>query len=82
MTNRELLCDFGYEDVVLFEDPEYDEAIIGVTDDFRAVYDFDLMVECLVNNYSMSEMEAADFICFNASFSTSDMPVIMYRLPV
>ena len=83
MTNRELLCDFGYEDAIVFENPDYDEAIIGVTDDYRVVYDYDLMVEHLVNHCGMSEMDAADLISYNSSYSSPyGAPIIMYRLPV
>ena len=45
MTNKELLCDLGYEDSVVFDNPDYDEAIIGVSHDGRVIYDIDLMVE-------------------------------------
>lgn len=31
MTRREMLAEQGYEDVVVFENPDYDSAIIGVT---------------------------------------------------
>lgn len=41
---RELLVEMGYEETVLFENPRYDEAIIGVTSDGNAVYDYELMV--------------------------------------
>ena len=39
-----LLLDNGYEGVKYFTNFSYDTALIGVTDDNRAVYDFDLMV--------------------------------------
>lgn len=28
--NREILCEMGYNDSVCFENPDYDEAIVGV----------------------------------------------------
>lgn len=36
------------ETVMVFDNYDYDSALIGYTDDYRAVYDYDLMVEYLV----------------------------------
>lgn len=41
MTNREILADLDYEELVVFENPDYDEAIIGVSHDDRVIYDYD-----------------------------------------
>lgn len=49
MSKRELLVDSGYEDCIVFDDPEFDEAIIGVTTDNCVVYDFNLMVQHLMD---------------------------------
>lgn len=45
---RDLLNEMGLEDSVVFENPDYDSAIIGYSDEYRIVYDFDLMVEHLM----------------------------------
>ena len=34
---RDALCDMGYEDAVIFDGPDYDEAIVGVTDGGQVV---------------------------------------------
>lgn len=66
----ELLEDHGFVDVVLFREPDYETAFLGVTTKDNAVYDFDLMVEYLVENNICEDWdEAADFILFNDSFS-------------
>lgn len=46
-TAEQILADNGYdaEDIVLLKDESYDSALIAVTDDFRAVYSYDKMVE-------------------------------------
>lgn len=84
MTNRELLCDMGYEDSVIFDNPDYDEAIIGVSYDGRVIYDIDLMVQHLMTYCDMDEMEAIEFIDYNCSYSSPYAkygdPIIMYRL--
>ena len=40
---KQLLIDNGYENVKYFVNFSYDTALIGVTEDNRAVYDFDKM---------------------------------------
>ena len=81
MTARERIENEGYEDVIIFDNPSYDDALIGVTYDNRAVYDFDKMVAWLVSHDGMTEEEACDFICYNASFYYHDkQPLIMYAI--
>ena len=84
MDNRELLVELGYENSIVFENPDYDPAIIGVTEnDDRVVYDFDLMVKHLVDTDGMTELEAIEFIEYNTIRSLPYMenaPVIIRRL--
>ena len=84
MVNREILYDMGYEDSVVFENPDYDEAIIGVSHDGRVIYDMDLMVEHLMVHDGMTEMDAVDFIDYNTArsipYAGECDPIIMYRL--
>lgn len=48
MTAEERLLDEGYEGVVVFSDFSYDDALIGVSEDNRAIYDFNKMVKWLM----------------------------------
>lgn len=63
MGNIDELNDVDYPDeldgVMVFSGPSYREALIGVSDDERAVYDYDLMVQSLVDEDGMTEDEAA-----------------------
>ena len=81
---REILCDMGYDDSIVFDGPDYDEAIIGVTYEGRVVYDFDLMVKCLVD-HGMTELEAIDFIKYNTiralPYAGENPPIIINRPP-
>ena len=81
---EQLLIDNGYEDVVCFEDFDYDDALIGVSYDNRAIYDFDLMVEWLVLNEGFSELEAVEWIEVNTlrSYPRNGLepPIVMYSL--
>jgi len=83
--NRYILSDMGYEDSVVFENPDYDKAIIGVSDDDRVIYDYDKMIECLVSEDDMTEEEAVDFISYNTIRSLTYIqndkkPIIMFSL--
>jgi hypothetical protein len=48
--------------VQILDGYEYDEALIGVTTDGRAVYEFEKMVECLMNKYEWSDIDAIEWI--------------------
>lgn len=84
MTNREQLYDLGYEDAIIFENPDYDTAIIGVSEDGRVVYDYNEMIYWLMTNESMTEEEAADFIGYNTiralPYIGEGAPIVMYSL--
>lgn len=82
--NRQLLVDLGYEEAVIFDNPDYDAAIIGVSSDDRVIYDYDLMIECLMIDEGMSMEDAIDFIDYNTlralPYAGSDGPIVMYKL--
>lgn len=82
--NRQLLVDLGYEEAVIFNNPDYDAAIIGISSDNRVIYDYDLMIECLMLDEGMSMEEAMDFIDYNTiralPYSGPDGPIVMSRL--
>lgn len=84
MTAEEILLENGYEGIMTFAGPDYENALIGVSDDNRAIYDFDLMVESLIDHDDMTYEEAIDWIDFNTirslPYAGSDAPIIMYRL--
>ena len=84
MTAAERLSELGYEDVVVFENYSYDDALIGVTEDNRAVYDFDKMVDWLCRNEGFTVTEAIEWIEYNTirslPYAGEDAPIIMYRL--
>lgn len=80
---QRLLCE-GYDDVAFFSNYSYDDALIGVTDDNRAVYDFDKMVEWLSKDEGWSIYECIEWIECNTiaqlPFWGDKCPVIMYPL--
>lgn len=84
MTAAERLQAAGYEDVVILENYSYDDALVGVTEDGRAVYDFERMVHWLVETEGMDELEAVEWIEYNTiralSYEDDSAPIIMYPL--
>lgn len=77
------LTDAGYADVVVFSEPSFDDALIGVSDDNRAVYDYWAMVEWLMRTDGMSEEEAMEFIDYNTLRSIpyfEGAPIVMYSI--
>ena len=84
MTNREMLVDLGYEELIVFENPDYDDAIIGVSHDDRVIYDYDKMIAHLVQHESMSIDEAADFISYNTiralPYAGENAPIVMFGI--
>ena len=63
---RDLLCELGLEESVVFESPDYEDAIIGWDENSgRIIYDYEKKVECLMNEDGMEYDEAAEFIDYN-----------------
>jgi hypothetical protein len=79
---RDSITEMGFEETVVFDNPAYDEAIVGVSDGGRAVYDYDRMVQVLVRRDEMEEDEAADFVGYNAMraapYAGEYAPIIMF----
>jgi hypothetical protein len=54
------------EDTIVFDRPAFDNSIIGITTDGKAVYDYRKMVAELMADDEMSEEEAIDWIEYNS----------------
>ena len=84
MENREKLAEAGYEGAIVFDRPDYDNAIIGVTEDGRVVYDFNKMVDYLMVVDGMKRHEAVEFIEYNTiralPYAGEKAPIIMFAL--
>lgn len=85
MTAEERVLDAGYEDVTLLANYSYDDALVGITEDGRAVYDYEKMVAWLVRTEGFTEQDAIEWIDYNTiralPYMGPDAPVIMYPLP-
>ena len=72
------------EDAIVFDDMSYDGSIVGVTTDGRVVYDYDKMVEELMEDEEWSYEEAAEWIDYNTiralPYVGENAPIIMYPI--
>lgn len=85
MDAEERLLENGYEGVVILRDYSYDDALIGVTEDNRAVYDYEKMIEWLMEHEGFETYEeAAEWIDYNTiralPYAGEGAPVIMHPL--
>lgn len=87
MTLEELkqkLNDNGYEETVIFENYDYAPAFLGVTEDGRAVYSYEKMIDYLMQLEGWNYEEAVEWIDYNTlralPYMGSKAPIIMYRL--
>ena len=61
MKNKDILMDQGFENFIIFENPDYDSAIIGITENNQVVYDYEKMIEHLMQEDDMDYEEAVDW---------------------
>ena len=84
MTAAEKLLNAGFEDVIVFDQCSYADALIGVTEDGRAVYDYNKMIAWLVEHDGMTEEEAEEWIAYNTLGALPNAgsrgPIIMYPI--
>lgn len=85
MNAEERLLEHGYEDVKYLVNESYDNALIGVSEDGRAIYDYDKMVDWLVDKYDWTDEEAVEWIEYNTiralPYFGEGAPIIMFPLP-
>lgn len=86
---RDALCEMGHDEAVIFDGPDFDEAIVGVTDDGRVIYNYDAMVQTLMERDGTSMEDAIAFIEYNTiraleypSLTGDKPPIIMHPLNI
>lgn len=84
MNAEEKLLDAGYEGIKFLTNYSYDDALIGVSHDGRAVYDYNLMIDWLMKEEGWSDNEAVEWIEYNTiralPYFGEGAPIIMYSL--
>lgn len=80
----DFLCERGYEGTAYFENPDYISAIEGISEDGRVVYNFEKMVQHLMDEDGMEYEEAVEFIDYNTirtiPYMGSSSPVVLYPI--
>ena len=81
---RDLICELGHDQAIVFDNPDYDNAIIGITTNGKVVYDYSKMIESLMAQDNISYEEAIDFIDYNTirviPYAGEYAPIIMEKL--
>ena len=80
MNIREILP----EGAIILDNSAFDNSIIGVTLDGRLIYDYDKMIEELIEDDCMSFDEAMEWIDYNTiralPYAGSGAPIIIQRV--
>ena len=82
MSRRDLLNELGMEDSIVFENPDYDSAIVGYDENSgRIIYDIEKMAEHLMDVDGMTYEDAIDFISYNTlralPYAGESGPIVM-----
>jgi hypothetical protein len=83
MNKRELLANNGLEGAIVFDCPEFDDAIIGTSHDDRVVYSYSKMIDCLMERDGMDYEMACEFIDYNTIRAlpyVENGPIVVYDL--
>ena len=84
MKVSEILIELGYDEddeIVIFENPSYDSAFIGMSHDDRAVYLYEAMVGWYVKTNKCSYDDAIEFIDYNTIRAlpyVKNSPIVVY----
>lgn len=83
---RVFLVERGDEKTVFFTNPDFIDAIVGISEDGRLVYSYSKMVDSLMLSDNMSYEEAVEFIDYNTIRSLPYMgeksPIVLYRIEI
>lgn len=78
---KEYIVEHGDPDALVFENPDYTSAFVGLTSDGLCVYDYGRMCIHLIENDDMDLDEAEDFIGYNTIRSLpyfEKAPIILF----
>ncbi len=73
------ILDLGFDDAIIFTDPSYEDAIIGISLDGNVIYDYDKMIKYLMDKNHMTYDDAVEWIDYNV---ISQLLYIDKKLPI
>ena len=80
MTEQEVkdaLIETGFEETILYTNPSYSKAFVGVSSDGIAIYDRTTVIQCLVEE-GMDEMDALEWVDYNCIGSRGHgLPIVI-----
>ena len=72
------------DDAIVFDNPAFDDSIVGYTEDDCVVYDYDEMISELTASEDISYDDAMEFIEYNTiraiPYAGEHKPIIIYRV--
>lgn len=80
---KQLIKDYEYEDIVIFSNPSYASAFLGISEDNRAIYDYNEMIKFLCKNDKINELDAIEFIEFNTLRALpyyENSPIVLHKI--
>jgi hypothetical protein len=73
-------------DYILFDNPYFDNSIIGISNDDRVVYDFDKMVQELKSDEGITMEDAIEWVCYNTirsiPYGGPGAPIVCERIMI
>lgn len=73
------ILDLGFDDAIIFTDPSYEDAIIGISLDGNVIYDYDKMIKYLIDKNHMTYDDAVEWIDYNV---ISQLLYVDKKLPI
>lgn len=69
-------------ETIVLENPDYSDAFLGLSDEGRAIYDYNKMIESLMKEDGMDYVDAVEFFEYNTLRALPYMgelrPIILY----
>ena len=80
---EEKILNAGFEDIIILKNFSYDTALVGISDDRRAIYDFNKMVQWLMRVEGFDETEAIEWIEYNTiralPYAGAKAPIVAFE---
>lgn len=82
---KKMLTELGYNETVVFDNPTYLDAIIGISDSGSLCYSYEKMIQHLMDTDKMEYEDAMEFVDYNTiralpyASTMGARPIIVYN---